>query len=239
MLVVISIVSHNQGDLIDNLLNDLDQYWNANSTLLNILITKNIPEPNWSPKSTKHNIKVIENLHPKGFGKNHNCAFETTKPDIFLIVNPDIRLNSSLDVDSFQALTKGLAIQSPIVLSPEGDVEDFFRQRLTPMNIIKRKLKLNSNKPQEWLAGMFLIINYETYQKLGGFDEKFFMYVEDCDLSIRARDIGAFVGPIKSWSVVHNAQRKTTQSSRHFFWHLGSLLYFWKKELFKIIRFRK
>ena len=235
MLVVISIVSHNQGYLIDNLLRDLDEYWCSISTKLKIVITKNIPERHWSPTSERHELQVVENLHSKGFGRNHNCVLEATNPDIFIISNPDIRLTSQVDVDLLRNFNNELSIHSPVIQSPQGKVEDFHREQLTPLNVIKRKLQLRSDQPKKWLAGMFLIINRNTYRQLNGFDEKFFMYVEDCDLSVRAIEIGAHIKVINDWSVEHDAQRQTSKSYKHFFWHLSSLLYFWKKQLLKNI----
>ena len=232
MILCISIVSHNQGLLIDKLLEDCDKYLNISSDLIEIVITKNIPEPSWIPHSSRYNVKVIDNLKPKGFGQNHNCAFESTPCDVFLIVNPDIRLTAELNLQMLSKVNVGLGVYSPLIISPTGQVEDFFRERLTPWRLLRRRLGFAKKERKEWLAGMFLIINRETFRLLQGFDENFFMYVEDCDLSLRLQKLGGDVQVLDGYSVIHDAQRQSSISYWHFYIHLRSLLYFWKKCVF-------
>jgi hypothetical protein len=45
-------------------------------------------------------VCVLKNSHPKGFGANHNAAFQVTESPYFAVVNPDIRLG----VNPFPAL---------------------------------------------------------------------------------------------------------------------------------------
>lgn len=52
------------------------------------------------------------------------------------------------------------------------------------MNLLQRKFLKNNMEKFDWLAGMFLVVNSTSFKKLQGFDTVFFMYVEDCDLSM-------------------------------------------------------
>jgi GT2 family glycosyltransferase len=79
----------------------------------------------------------------------------------------------------------------------------------------------------DWLAGMFLVVNSISFRKLQGFDTDFFMYVEDCDLSMRARKAGMKIGDLEGFSVVHDARRASTKSFKHLRWHITSLLRYW------------
>ena len=168
-------------------------------------------------------------MRHKGFGTNHNAAFELFESDVFLIVNPDIILDKTFDLDLMVKLLirDELDISSPQIVNVSGAVEDYKRADLTFMNLLKRKLFKNTAEKFDWLAGMFLFVNSTSFRKLQGFDTDFLMYVEDCDLSMRARKAGMKIGHLQGFSVVHDARRASTKSLKHFRWHITSLLRYW------------
>ena len=79
-----------------------------------------------------------------------------------------------------------------------------------------------------WFAGMFLVTNKKTFKRVNGFDTKYFMYVEDCDLSYRVIEAGGKLEVIKNFNVIHDERRMSFKSLTHFKWHMKSLFYFWK-----------
>ena len=84
----------------------------------------------------------------------------------------------------------------------------------------------------DWYAGMFLIVNGRNFRKLGGFDTRFFMYVEDCDFCNRALRIGCKLEDVTVISVKHDARRRSRKIfSKHLFWHLQSLIKYWLKKI--------
>ena len=118
-------------------------------------------------------------------------------------------------------------ISSPQIVGVSGAIEDYKRANLTFTNLLKRKFfKINLEK-FDWLAGMFLAVNSTSFRRLQGFDTDFFMYVEDCDLSMRAQQLGMKIGDLEGFSVVHDARRASTKSFKHFRWHVTSLLRYW------------
>ena len=126
-----------------------------------------------------------------------------------------------------QLIRDRIDISSPQIVGVSGAVEDYKRADLTFTNLLKRKFFRNNVEKFDWLAGMFLIVNSTSFRKLQGFDTDFFMYVEDCDLSMRARKVGMKIGDIEGFSVVHDARRASTKSFKHFKWHITSLLRYW------------
>lgn len=56
----------------------------------------------------------------------------------------------------------------------------------------------------DWVSGAFMILRKELYEKLGGFDEDFFLYVEDEDFCRRARKLGVKVVQDRSLVVIHH-----------------------------------
>ena len=228
MRILISIVSHNQQALCARLLRSIDNFAQCKMHELTIVVTENTLTEN-DVKSERFCTYSICNLRPKGFGANHNAAFERFESDILLIVNPDIILNENVDLDLMveQLFTNRIDISSPQIIGVSGAVEDYKRANLTFMNLLKRKFLKKKMETFDWLAGMFLIVNSTSFRKLQGFDTDFFMYVEDCDLSMRARKAGMTIKDLRGFSVVHDARRASTKSFKHFKWHITSLLRYW------------
>jgi GT2 family glycosyltransferase len=79
---------------------------------------------------------------------------------------------------------------------------------------------------------MFLLARSKAFAAVGGFDERFFMYCEDADLSIRLQLAGWRVRQIPDASVVHAAQRASRGSTRHVLWHVSSLSRHWASAAF-------
>ena len=73
--ISISVVSHGQGDLVGDALGDLARF--ADSMRIEVILTRNIPERlPFSVEDFPYPVKVIENQTRKGFGANHNSAFQ-------------------------------------------------------------------------------------------------------------------------------------------------------------------
>lgn len=228
MKILISIVSHNQQDLCYKLLGSMDNFVHSDKHEVIIVLTENTLTRN-NFKSERFSTYNIRNLRHKGFGANHNDAFDRFESDIFCIVNPDIIFEKNFNLDQLVELVirDELDISSPQVVGVSGVVEDYKRADLTFVNLLKRKFLKNNVEKFDWLAGMFLVVNSISFRRLQGFDTDFFMYVEDCDLSMRARKAGMRIGDVDGFSVVHDARRASTKSFKHFRWHITSLLRYW------------
>ena len=228
MRILISIVSQNQQTLCGNLLRSIDSFVQSNTHEVIVALTENTLVEN-DIKSERFETHSVNNLRHKGFGANHNAAFERFESDIFFIVNPDIILHENFDLDLMVKLLirDELDISSPQIVGASGAIEDYKRADLTFKDLLKRKFSKNNVEKFDWFAGMFLVVKSTSFRKLQGFDTDFFMYVEDCDLSMRARKSGMKIGDLEGFSVVHDARRASTKSFKHFKWHITSLLRYW------------
>ncbi|MBS3989460.1 MAG: glycosyltransferase family 2 protein [Dethiobacter sp.] len=232
--LTISIVSHGQSHLISNLLHDLAK---LRGESFEVILTINIPENELLYQDFKFPLRIIRNNYPKGFGENHNVAFEQSTADYFSVVNPDIRiasLNIAALTEPFKSGNVGAV--APLVLSPEGKIEDSARQFPTIPKLLKRILlgirkseyELKSEPLQvDWVAGMFIVFDRRVFQAVGGFDsDRFFMYYEDVDICRRIGIKGWKVIVNPSVSVVHLAQRASRKNLRHMRWHIVSAFRF-------------
>ena len=76
----------------------------------------------------------------------------------------------------------------------------------------------------DWVAGMFIAFRWTTYADLRGFDERYYMYMEDVDICHRLHLRGLSVMLDPRVHVVHDAQRASRRSWQHRRWHLRSAL---------------
>lgn len=235
IILSLSIISHNQGHLIKNLLADCRTF---SGPPFEIVLTLNIPEDKSFIADFKDlPITVIENQQPKGFGDNHNTAFECSRGDTFVVVNPDIRA-PKLDLSNLIILSEQQKVGAcaPLVLNAIGAVEDSARRFPTVYRLLDRVL-FNRHKADydligsnpitvDWVAGMFVLFPRAAFEAVGGFDTRYFMYMEDADICRRLKQHGYLTLVDCSTSVVHDARRSSHRSPRHFSWHLRSAIRF-------------
>ena len=79
-----------------------------------------------------------------------------------------------------------------------------------------------------------MCIRGEVFEKLGGFDDRYFMYMEDVDLTLRAKKYGKTV-IVPKFSVCHLWKRESAKSLKMLLIHTKSVFKFFarKKDLLK------
>lgn len=231
-LVSLSVVSHGQSQLVANLLSDLEHLETRD---FEVIVTVNLPEDTAVFANRPYPVKILTNEAPKGFGANHNAAFQHASGDLFAIANPDIRaphLDLLALVRLFDQPRTGAV--APVILSPAGGIEDSARRFPTIGRLLRRQLP-RQRKPDyrwtdaplevDWVAGMFVLFRPSTFKELGGFDDRrFFMYMEDVDICERLWRKGWTVQVQPATSVVHDARRASHRSMTHLRWHAVSAL---------------
>ena len=239
--ISISVVSHAQIQLIECLLHDINQY--CRSSLIELILTLNLDEilP-FAAERFAFPIKIIRNPISMGFAANHNQAFTLAEGRFFCVMNPDIRLNG----DPFEALLACLqdstvGVAAPLILNTGGEIEDSARRFPTPLKIFckafgrcKGSDYLVKDNPifPDWVGGMFMLFPRDVFKKLGGFDQRYFLYYEDVDLCARLRLKGYEVAVCPDAKVIHLARRSSHRSFKYLKWHLMSMMRFFCSSLF-------
>jgi len=238
--VSISIISHRHGPLVKKALEHLSRC--CSLTTLEVILTVNVPEPlPFGILDFPFTLRVIHNTGARGFGANHNHAFSQTTSPFFCVTNPDIELAD----DPFPPLLAALAdpkvaVVAPMILSPFGTTEDSTRKLPSPTRIFKRVLLRQrqsdydlATRPLEveWVAGIFMLFKREMFSLISGFDERFFLYLEDVDLCARARSLGLSVRVEPAARVIHAARRDSHRKLRYVWWHGTGMMRFWFRYL--------
>lgn len=239
---LISIVSHKQGDLVYPLLKDL-QYF-CSDIDLDVILTLNLPEKILFNKTDfGFRLEIHENDRPKGFGANHNSAFQSKFSNFFGVLNPDLRLSQ----DPFLPLSAALAdkevgLIAPQIIDKDGFTEDSARKLPTPARLLRRYVgrkggskldyQMNQRFTPDWVAGIFMFFPSAVFAEMGGFDERYFLYFEDVDLCSRLRLKGYKITLEPSVSVIHEARRDSHQRFHYLMWHVISGLRFFSSRVF-------
>ena len=180
-----------------------------------------------------------ENL---GFGGGHNLAFKNLKEksDIHMIINPDVYFDFD-EINSFLNWfynQKDVSLATTKVCYPDGKNQNIIRNIPTSFfDLVKRKLKLNSGeldikeniiKEVPFAHGCFFVFKTEVFQNLSGFDERFFMYMEDIDIFIRAKKYGKTVINT-NYKIYHEFRKGSSKSFKLLKYHIISAYKFFRK----------
>ena len=161
-------------------------------------------------------IRLIANQTNRGFGAAINQAAGTTGAALLWLLNPDCRVEPG----AFATLLRTLdahadcAIAAPQLLNADGSVQasargepdawtglfgrhsiltKFFpnagaaRRNLPAADLVASEVE---SAPVDWVMGAAMLVRREPFDRVGGFDERYFLYWEDADLCRRLRDTG-------------------------------------------------
>lgn len=234
--------------LLQPLLHDLARV--HAETPLEVILTLNIPECAMPPGEFPFALRILRNQRPAGFGTNHNRALRHARGAVCCILNPDVRISGNpftLLLPLLQAPDIGLV--APMVVNAAGQVEDSARRFPTPWRIAQRVLLRRARHLEyaqqdtlffpDWVAGMCMVLKTAQFRRLRGFDEKFFLYLEDADLCARIRLQGLQVAWHPQARVVHEAQRSSHRKLRYLLWHASSMARFFCSAVFMRLQWRR
>jgi N-acetylglucosaminyl-diphospho-decaprenol L-rhamnosyltransferase len=224
----VSVVSHGHGDMVKRLLAQLCS--THGGQIDHCIVTHNLPaDPIQAPAGGwPFRFTELFNTEPAGFGANHNRAFTQCSSEFFCVLNPDVELTTSETWTALvrQAEKPGTGLAYPLLLNADGSRQDNERETVTPAALLGRHLLNRRWKRIDWVSAAFWLVPANVYQRMGGFDEGFFMYCEDTDFCLRLR-LGGWELRRAEVSVVHHAMRHSRKPGRHLAWHVRSLLRLW------------
>jgi GT2 family glycosyltransferase len=163
----------------------------------------------------------------RGFGHANNEAMKTAKGDFFLLMNPDIIVQDN-SIEEMLTYIKGhsdVSVAGAVQEKPGRGVEYYytffpslysrfcqeFGFYMTAPVMKYRFFKFwdkNIEKGDpfrvDWVIGSCMLIRKEVYEKLGGFNEAFFLYEEEVDWQYRMKEAGWQSVIVPSCRIIHN-----------------------------------
>ena len=194
-------------------------------------------------------IPIEENI---GFGSAHNKIIDKINKvsDFHLILNPDVSFNVDVIPILIQQLQKDktIAMIAPKVLFLNGshqyscrrypNVSELIVRRFTFLKPFFKKLTnkgeyrekdLTKSFFAEYLTGCFQLYNTQDFCNLKGFDERYFLYMEDVDICKKIDNIQKKKLYYPEEQIVHILKQGSSKSIKLFFRHTSSAIKYFLK----------
>ena len=217
MNLTIVIVSFNSGDILHRCIKSIDKKYpiiiveNSRNNKLKFELEKIYPNVNC--------ILPKENL---GYGAGNNLGIKQAKSKYVLILNPDTIL--------YEDTISNLLIQAEII-------KDFsiIGPRIVENENEKTELLKKDNESVQYIKGFAILFNKEKFDKIGLFDENYFLYFEEIDLCKRITNSGNKIYLVKNSLIKHVGGKShedkfnvEMELSRNWHW-MWSTFYYYKK----------
>lgn len=154
-------------------------------------------------------IQYIHNPNNPGYGSGHNYAIKqaiSLESKYHLVLNPDVffELGTLETILQYMDSHHEAGLLMPKILYPNGTIQyvarllptpwDLFARRFIPIKSYLKKINhqysltffdYTSTIEIPFVSGCFMFLRIDTLKKVGIFDEHYYMYLEDADLSRR------------------------------------------------------
>ncbi len=198
-------------------------------------------------------VRTICNLENYGFGRAVNQGVAETRAPFILLMNPDCELDRGATGHLLLALAadETVAVVGPRIFDPDGRPQGNARgdpdmltglfgrtsllQRLLPAAATARRNVVavaagdgTTATDVDWLSGACVLVRRSAFERVGGFDERYFLYWEDADLCRRLRRAGYRIVYSPEATAVHQVGRssRTARAASIRAFHRSAYLYY-------------
>lgn len=273
----ILLVTYNSATFIASCLRSLDS----------VVGIKNAEILVWDNNSSDETVNIIQKEFPKvlvttslkniGFGKAVNNLAKTANGEYLVLLNPDTQvdknwlrplldtLDNNKNIAAVNSKTKIIIKNKPYIQNAGSYLFHDGHARDRGAVVTEHKEQLYEpdsdyfNKAIEVSAfsGVSVAIKKELFLKLGGFDERMFLYYEDTDLSIRLKKVGYKIWYQPKSELTHIHSASSIEWSDFFVFHtelnrlqlllkhfklkiiLIELFFYFLSTIFQLVKFKK
>ena len=213
-----------------------------------LYIIDNSPSNEFKNKIQNDSVEYIYSNKNVGFGKGHNSILHklTSENKYHLILNPDVRFHPEileklvLKMES----NESFSMIAPRVLSSNNELLYTARRYPSLFELIFRFLGIfkkftirgeykNQNHKQsfspDFVQGSFMLFKTEDLLRLEGFDERYFMYMEDVDICRKIDLSGKRKLYFPATEIIHTHRKGSSKEFRLFFIHISSIIKYFIK----------
>lgn len=168
-------------------------------------------------------VKLVESKENLGFAKGNNLGAERAQGNYLIFLNSDAKVldNSIKDMVMGMATDEAIGVIGGSLESQEGVREPSFGKSLSLLGIVlmlfgRKGFRINPEyhtiTQVDWVSGGFMMTRKDLFRKLRGFDEHFFMYIEDMEYCYRVKKLGYVVYFYPNAKVAHLGQGSSNRS---------------------------
>jgi len=197
-------------------------------------------------------ITVVTSEQNKGYGRGHNAALRAVQSRFHLLLNPDVQLDLEALRIAIETLStrSDIALLAPIGLNAERRNEYLAKdypsvwvlgvrafapewvKRLSAKSMVRYELRsvpaATRLRSVPLASGCCLWVNRAHLDIVKGFDESYFLYFEDYDLSLRLAAHGA-VMEHRDIHVIHHGGDAYRKGWSHIYWFIASAARFFNR----------
>jgi GT2 family glycosyltransferase len=256
MKLTISIVTFNNDEVIRDALMSIEKSTLKIKNSCQVIVVDNASTDKTVDIISREFPGVIlirsENI---GYGAGHNKAIrkvlEKEKPGYHLVMNPDVYFGEDVleQLVDFMENNKNVGLVMSKIYYPDHSVQylckllptpfDLFGRRFMPgflKALFKRRFDAYEFRDRDYdqimavphLSGCFMMVRMEVLEKVGIFDERFFMYLEDVDLSrrIHSRFKTLYYPEVH---IFHQYHQGSYKRFKHLKYHISSAIKYFNK----------
>lgn len=189
------------------------------------------------------NVTLIQNKENVGFSKANNQAVAVAKGEYLCILNPDTAVSEDTFIKAiaYSESIKNIGALGVYLMDGTGNFLAESKRNLPTPKVSLMKLtgfaqkyysnhiSETSNGEVDILVGAFMLLKRSIYNEVGGFDEDYFMYGEDIDLSYKITQAGYKNHYLGSTTVLHYKGESTKKDDVYFERFYGAMQIFYGK----------
>ncbi|HEU5363949.1 MAG TPA: glycosyltransferase family 2 protein [Hanamia sp.] len=250
-MIDVIIVNWNSGFFLQKCLQSIFDTPNKNFIHKVYIIDNDSDDLSMQEIESNDRIEIIWNKENRGFAKACNQGFKLSTAEYILLLNPDTQLLSTTLQDCITFINKkdDVDILGCQLLNDNGKVVASCSKFPTALGILRDATGLSKIAPsifkpgiimRDWeheesrfvdqVMGAFMFMRKSIFEKVGYFDERFFVYYEEVDFSKRLSELGGksfFNAEIKA---IHSGEgRGYSVKAFRLFLNLRSRLQYAKK----------
>lgn len=198
------VVTYNSEDHIDALLDSIPAA--AGGLTYSVVVVDNGSSDGTLERLDGRTDCTVVRSTNRGYAAGMNAAVAASpEADAVLILNPDATLDPDCVPVMLTVLRKpGVGIVAPRVREADGSLSPTLRRGPTMGRVgglsftglpmfterIEDPKEYETEHEVEWAVGAILLVGSECFRALNGLDESYFLYSEETDMSLRAKDAG-------------------------------------------------
>jgi len=229
----------------------IDSFLNT-SVLKKLYLVDNSPTNSLKIFANHPDVEYIFNSKNIGFAAGHNIVLNNIKEvsDYHLILNPDVSFDENVIPNLIQEIEdqQDVAMIAPRVIFPNGMHQYTCRKYPTFVDLVIRRFgffnkifsrsiekreyqNLDLTKPfyPNFIHGCFQLFKTQDFVNLNGFDERYFLYMEDVDICRKIDIINKKKLYYPKEKIVHTFKKDSSKNLRLFFVHLKSSIQYFQK----------